>query len=334
MAKRRERNKGAAGPSARRSKRIKTNDEKAAKEKKRKEEEQQQREEEERQRREEAQERRKQAAAAAASRKSKEAQKKPKKGGKNSVSRKKKKKKSKEKSSSGLSDGGMLLPSRNKHGELVFKDHPEFRPNLTPQQVLQAGAFGGSYFRTIRSSVTGTTLKGASQIKEFPKDWFEGLDIKKQVCSSVYDPSVNRYGVRCGGGLDMWEGSGWIAEQDPYGWFQWYCRFYLGRRTDDDARQISRGLGVFGPKGRWRNNLIGRCVRSNKAFDDYSVSPVVRQALMHWGYHLTERDANKYVKLKRFPCLPEPLNVSPDSRHKPKSKQPLFDPNTMQRLGR
>ena len=59
----------------------------------------------------------------------------------------------------------------------------------------------------------------------------------------------------------MWEEKGWIDAQDPYGWFQWYCRFFVGRRTTDDARQIGRGMGVMGPKGRFRNQLIGKIAR-------------------------------------------------------------------------
>ena len=150
----------------------------------------------------------------------------------------------------------MPIPTRNKNNELVFKDHPEFRPNLTPKEVLNLGSFGGTYFRRIRSSVTNETYSGV--YKEFPKDWFEKLDIKKQVTSAKYQTTVNRYKVKCGGDLHMWESSGWISNIDPYGWFQWYCRFYLGRRSTDDDRQIKRGLGVCGPKGRFRNQLIGR----------------------------------------------------------------------------
>jgi hypothetical protein len=91
--------------------------------------------------------------------------------------------------------------------------------------------------------------------EELPADWLEGLNIKTQVASTKYVTSVNKYRADCGGDLDMWEGSGWIAAIDPYGWFQWYCRFYQGRRSSDDERQISRGLGVMGPKGRWRSSL-------------------------------------------------------------------------------
>ena len=198
------------------------------------------------------------------------------------------------------------LPTRNKHGELVFRDYPEFRPNLTPAEVLRLGSFGGTYFRPITSGVTGERYTTKQVLAEFPKEWFDGLDVKSQLGSKTYDKHVNRYGVKCGGSLDMWESSGWISSIDPYGWFQWYCRFYLGRRSTDDERQIKRGLGVCGVKGRFRNQLIGKCARGGTSFDDERISPVIRQALQHWGYVLTKRDADKYVKLKKLPKLKEP----------------------------
>lgn len=222
------------------------------------------------------------------------------------------------------------IPKRDKEGYLRFPDYPDFRPNLTPKEVLHRGSFGGTYFRDIHSSVLAKKLRGRDQVAELPKEWFQGLNLKKQVCSRVYDPTVNKYGVRCGGGLDMWEGSGWIVEQDPYGWFQWYCHFYLGRRTDDDDRQVSRGKGVIA--GRWRNNLIGKIARGGRAFDDYSVSPVIRQALQHWGYVLTEKDCKKYIKKKGLPPLAKALGTNPNSRHFPGKRQGIFCPNTMNRL--
>lgn len=192
------------------------------------------------------------------------------------------------------------IPKRNKHGELVFKDYPDFRPNLTPSQVLQLGSFGGTYFRPITSAVTGESYKKV--YKEFPVEWFKGLE-KKHVSSKIYDMNINRYKVKCGGSLDMWESSGWISDIDPYGWFQWYCRFYLGRRSSDDYRQVKRALGVMSKKGRFRNQLIKKCAMAGTTYDDYSISPVIRQSLQHWGYELTERDADAYVKLKKLPKL-------------------------------
>lgn len=180
------------------------------------------------------------------------------------------------------------LPKKNKKGELVFEDEPEFRPNLTPKDVLQGGSFGGTYFRPIRSSVTGESYSGVW--KELPKDWLEGLSIGKTVSSSIYDEKVNKYKAKCGGSLEMWEESGWMHKQDPYGWFMWYCRFYQGRRTEDDERQVSRWKKCAGVKGRWRNNLITKIVRSGCSYDNPGVSPVVRQTLFHWAYELTEDD--------------------------------------------
>jgi hypothetical protein len=117
----------------------------------------------------------------------------------------------------------------------------------------------------------------------------------------LFSTRVNKYHVDCGFknsksdtfGLAAWEEKGWIAAQDPYGWFMWYCRFFLGRRTNDDDRQVSRFLKCAGPKGRWRGNLVAKCLRDGKPFDDPSVSPVVRQTLHHWGYQLTQADFSK-----------------------------------------
>ncbi|XP_064618139.1 uncharacterized protein LOC135482197 [Liolophura sinensis] len=190
------------------------------------------------------------------------------------------------------------LPTRNKQGKLVFDDWLEFQPVLTPKEVLQAGSFGGTYFRPIQSGITGK--KYDSKVwKELPRDWLDRLNVPKQVCSSSYDENVNKYKVKCGGSLQMWEESGWIHKQDPYGWFQWYCRFYQGRRTADDERQIGRWLRCAGNKGRWRNNLISKCVKSDRNFNDTSVSPVVRQTLQHWAYTLTEADFKAHAKILR-----------------------------------
>ena len=119
------------------------------------------------------------------------------------------------------------IPERTSNGELNFPDFPHFRPNLTPKEVLQMGSFGGTYFRPIRSSVTGVTYSN-TEWQELPTDWFEGLNIKTQVTAMKYNTNVNKYKVNCGGDLEMWESSGWITHIDPYGWFQWYCRFYQG----------------------------------------------------------------------------------------------------------
>jgi hypothetical protein len=184
-----------------------------------------------------------------------------------------------------------------KTGHLVFEDHPEFTPNLTPRQVIQAGTWGGCYFHPRGGKPGVKNPKEGVKIthEEFPKAWFAGLK-PEQYRNRRYDKTKNKYGVNAGQDQAYWEEKGWIIPQDPRGWFQWYCRFYEGRRTADDARQISRWVGVAGGKGRWKTNLCKKCVYANKRYDDPSVSPVVRQTMLHWAYEITEADVKGVMK--------------------------------------
>lgn len=184
------------------------------------------------------------------------------------------------------------IPKRNKKGELKFEDYPDFRPNKTPMEILQSGSFGGGYYRPIKSDVTNKKYKDCW--KEFPEEWFNGLKISLSVANPTYDKSRNKYKVKCGASLEEWESSGWIKAQDPYGWFQWYCRFYLGRRTDDDERQIGRWHRFL---ARFKTNLINKIKRAEASYDNYTISPVIRQSLLHWGYEVVPEDLGKKRKL-------------------------------------
>tara|TARA_B110001469_G_C9641605_1_gene322796 strand:+ start:1886 stop:2620 length:735 start_codon:yes stop_codon:yes gene_type:complete len=186
-----------------------------------------------------------------------------------------------------------IKPTRESHkyGKLSFKDCPEFTPNLTPKEILQMGSFGGTYFRPLYSTITHKNYENVHT--EFPNNWYKNLDITKYLTSNVCYPKINTYKVSAGSSLKAWEDSNWIRAQDPYGWFQWYCRFYVGRRSPDDERQISRWLNYASEKrGRFRRNLITKCIKQNKTYDDISVSPVIRQGLQQWGYILTLSDFN------------------------------------------
>ena len=109
--------------------------------------------------------------------------------------------------------------------------------------------------------------------KEFKE--LESID-GKYYCSDFYDVSLNCYGVECGTSLRFWEKKGWINEIDPYGWFQWYFRYWKGRRSEDDLRQI----------GRW-NRIVSRFVNIlRKLISKGSDSPKIRQILLHWVYEL------------------------------------------------
>jgi len=199
------------------------------------------------------------------------------------------------------------LPKRDKKtGQLTFvcgKDRSikkaleDFHPNRTPEEILRAGSFGGTYFRPITSAVTNVAYNANDVLKHsVDPNWIEGLDKKTMLISTKYQNSVNKFGVKCGGSLGMWESSGWISDADPYGWFQWYCRFYQGRRCSDDLRQIQRWAKSAGPKGRFRSQLCNKIMAANTTCDDVSISPVIRQTMLHWGLEITEDVLEKHRK--------------------------------------
>lgn len=160
----------------------------------------------------------------------------------------------------------------------------QFKPNLSPYQVMALGSFGGTYWRPIDSRITSRTHRGRH--KKYRWDLPDEI-----LASQEYDKEINCYGVRVGESLEYWEDKGWITKHDPYGWFQWYCNYCDGRRIpEEDERQIKRWLGVAGPKGRFRRRLINMIREQNGKYNDKSISPKIRQTLQHWGYELTDRD--------------------------------------------
>ena len=157
-----------------------------------------------------------------------------------------------------------------------------FGTNKTLVEIIKEGAFGGTYFGDIYSGVN---------VKRYKNSWkeFDVLDNtdQKYHCSNYYDVSVNKYGVKCSASLRFWENKGWINPIDPYGWFQWYFRYWLGRRSKDDERQIKRWKGIL---NRLKGKSIEMVKNAASKSDNYSISPKIRQILLHWGYELTESD--------------------------------------------
>lgn len=134
---------------------------------------------------------------------------------------------------------------------------PEFKPDLTPKEMLDLGIFGGMYFQ--------------GDEKEFPKSWF-----KKSNMSKKKDISINYFQVDASQPLKVWREKGWIYPEDPRGWFQWYCRYYLGRRIpDEDQRQIKRWKMMKRHIAQIKNN----CPQL-----DLGCRKKQRQALLHWAY--------------------------------------------------
>ena len=158
----------------------------------------------------------------------------------------------------------IIVNDRMQQGYVYFRTEPvgrnfapEFRPQLTPPQMLRLGVFGGKYMTDCR--------------REFPARWFE----RARLCAQRHDPKLNYFGVNASQSLAAWRRNGWIRPQDPRGWFQWYCRYYMGRRSRDDARQIRR----------WR--AIARhvaAIRKNCEKGDLDCRRRQRQAVLHWAY--------------------------------------------------
>jgi hypothetical protein len=191
----------------------------------------------------------------------------------------------------------MNYPKRNKYGEYIFSDFPEFRPNLSPKEIFHLGSFGGTYWRPIKSSITGKKYKNMH--KNYPNDWWDGLITKNTnkltLSWSNYDKSINNYGVKVGQTLEEWEHNKWITCYHPYGWVHWYCDFFLGKRGTDDQRQIERWMGIASNNGRFRKWLITLIIKKKSKWNDFNISPKIRQTLQHWGYQLTKKNFNEEI---------------------------------------
>ena len=158
----------------------------------------------------------------------------------------------------------VVVDDRMQQGYVYWRTEPVggnfaagFTPDLTPRQMLTLGVFGGKYMTDCR--------------EEFPKAWFA----RATLCAERHDPRLNCFGVNASQSLAAWRRSGWIHTQDPRGWFQWYCRYYMGRRSADDARQIRR----------WR--AISRhvaAIRKHCEPGDRECRRRQRQAVLHWAY--------------------------------------------------
>lgn len=134
---------------------------------------------------------------------------------------------------------------------------PEFEPHLTPKELLAMGIFGGKYMTDCA--------------EEFPDDWFEHAKLSPERS----DPKLNYFGVHASKPLSYWRAKGWIYHEDPRGWFQWYCRFYMGRRSLDDMRQIKRWKAM--------KRHVAQIEKNCPALQ-LDCRPKQRQALLHWAY--------------------------------------------------
>lgn len=136
--------------------------------------------------------------------------------------------------------------------------HPDFKPQLTPKEMLTLGVFGGKYMTDCKS--------------EFPKSWF----VSAKLCSTKHDPQLNYFKINASQSLKVWRQKDWIYPEDPRGWFQWYCRYYMGRRIPgEDERQIKRWKAI--------NRHIMQ-IKKNCSTGDLNCRRRQRQAVLHWAY--------------------------------------------------
>lgn len=135
---------------------------------------------------------------------------------------------------------------------------PDFKPQLTPKEMLALGVFGGLYF--------------GDKPAEFPRDWFVSAKLSDD---KTDHKELNYFGIIASQPLSVWKEKGWIHVDDPRGWFQWYCRYYLGRRHDDDARQIKRWKAMTRHIAQIAHNCTPK---------DENCRPKQRQAILHWAY--------------------------------------------------
>ncbi|KAI1810368.1 hypothetical protein GGS20DRAFT_567787 [Poronia punctata] len=193
-------------------------------------------------------------------------------------------------------------PTRDEQGNYHFESHPSFTPNKSPESVIREGSFGGSYWRPLYSRHLRATV--VDDWKELPRSWTAGLSVEYYLTSATYNPEINKYGVSCGQSIEEWEASGWIAHKyDVRGWFQWYCRYWMGRRCDDDERQISRWQRCVGERGRWRRTLLKQYVRNglrtvtdedDEMGEKKDVSPVVHQTCHHWAWEVRQEVLDRF----------------------------------------
>lgn len=134
---------------------------------------------------------------------------------------------------------------------------PEFSPELTPKEMLELGVFGGKYMTDCKA--------------EFPVEWYNNA----KLCAEKHDSNLNFYGINASQPLRVWKSKGWIHPDDPRGWFQWYCRYYMGRRHADDRRQIKRWKAM---------NRHAAQVKIYCSAGDLECRAKQRQALLHWAY--------------------------------------------------
>lgn len=163
----------------------------------------------------------------------------------------------------------------------------DFNPMLTPIEMLKEGVFGGSYFGV-------EDLKGDCDYQILFKEALADVPTNLYL-GDKYRPKNNKFKVRSGMPYEYWKEMNWFHEDDPYGWYEWYIKYYNGRRHSDDNRQIRRWQEFCGKRGRWRNRIYKMIDENN----NWNISPRIQQSLLHWGYKVNKEDFEYYLINKK-----------------------------------
>lgn len=158
----------------------------------------------------------------------------------------------------------------------------EFNPMLSPKEILLKGAFGGSYFGI-------EDLQGDYNYQSLFEETLIGVPSYLYL-GNKYKPKMNKFKTRAGMSYEFWVSKNWIHKDDPYGWFEWYLKYYNGRRHPDDERQIKRWDDFCGSNGRFKTRIYKMILEKG----DWNASPRTQQSLLHWGYEINEKDFNEY----------------------------------------
>jgi len=137
---------------------------------------------------------------------------------------------------------------------------PEFTPSYTPMEMLDLGVFEGIY---------------TAAIQDIPAKYKKHKNVLKR--GSDPDITINHYGVKSRQSLKEWQKKGWTTELSPLGWWEWFVKYWEGRRDEkEDALQIGRWKSFV---ARHNAQVQAKCKAGNK--DCHTKQ---RQGLLQWAW--------------------------------------------------
>jgi len=157
------------------------------------------------------------------------------------------------------------------------KEYPEFNTNLSPTEMFSMGIFGGSYFFNSKIHPDPSFFINTVNPEFIDSCKKLGIDFEDKISRKIPDYSINYYYPGfCGSDYETWDSKGWITEENPYGWVNWYINFYYGERKEEDAKQIKR----------WKSFISRHSGMIKKYEKEGKSTKKSKQNLLHWAYHI------------------------------------------------